>query len=784
MQLPTYQSLIASKFAAEGFTKFSTSAIKDDAVTAKVATTWQKLDLAQRILCTMHSTHHQVLTFDENGKLQVLTKPTPGSIGPTNTSCILASRSDDFDLPVPIYIAGSDTFGSTLIGLAPKAIALKFRWPTSPTCPVSTTGPDPAEPPSADRVHMPYTDDDQKPVLVEIPKVVPVPPGFFFPVGIDIGLVHDIDDLTDYQQLAEWYKVCKHLHDFATTKSLTSPNNTLFLPADIDTSKFSQAGTIPCSLGVEMHHLAIDSSSAKDVVEIIRNLKHHLAYTYVANDPAPTTPTRPALPSRIADPNSVSPTSLVDAFIQATGKSRSTTDKEKDQDKEESIAFYRLLFGRTVTTVDLISNTSTTEFIPADLQKKFTDILGTSKGSRAAGKLQQMMTDFQMSIASSDKAIDIDCNFNTAVFDAFFATQIQQCRFATKSIVINEDAPATEIGIHHFGPVNQQSHEYKEVQRGNLKILHQEQVGEDKSKISNRRTSLFTNIDLDSFSSIVKMLSTFIGFVRMVTVYDEKNPPDMIDGLLNGLRALRSEEAQVFERNHCKSPGICFNVAQDFQNMTLGFVNASHKSPYRQAILEKQPLPPSIMSKAKRVQNIYLNNMVQIFNSGIMQAYLNVPKTYTTIFYGKTGTSDRKPAESPKVKTPTKNDRQPPTQPPARDNQQQQNRRGILKFTGEGKPPIPDMSFPHPTNPNQKSPMCMNSALKNKECRFGTRCRLFHASKPSEIPANLRAPMQAWVTATPGMEWAQRMNYTQPPASATPVDSNQPSPESAGNTQG
>ena len=344
MLTPTItNSLFLRTSAFYGITNFSTASAKSNRNEQLVTAIYGKLDQVTRRTATLNGAIcPQVMYIDSNGLLQVLTKPAQASkAAPLFTSIIIGSRSDDFNVCTP-FAFDANAASATYIGISTFEVAQAHGWAISPTCPVITEGPDADIPPGADRFGMQYENEAQKPVIVEVPFIAPIPFGFTIPTNIDVAQVITIDDKTDYKPLADWWKVMTTSYKYAKGKSLHENGNNLFDPTTIDMSNFSSCPKIG-EIGILDEILDPIGPLHNDVVTIITGYKHQIACDTIGNDPvsnlnSPQTPPIQVAPSSAPAQNDRNPAENLEAALKAAV--RTSKDKENDEDHKEVIAQY------------------------------------------------------------------------------------------------------------------------------------------------------------------------------------------------------------------------------------------------------------------------------------------------------------------------------------------------------------------------------------------------------------------------------------------------------------
>ena len=180
----------------------------------------------------------------------------------------------------------------------------------------------------------------------------------------------------------------------------------------------------------------------------------------------------------------------------------------------------------------------------------------------------------------------------------------------------------------------------------------------------------------------------------------------------------------------------------------------------RALVIDKKPLPATVFNSANKDAKTYINRMQSAFRTGAIHDYNIITTAYTKYFGGSSKVAAAKrssvqDSSSPaKGKSGDKQQKHKPTNDNSSNNSNHiEDKTGVFKFTGNGKPPIPDISFPHPRVRNKQSTLCMNFAIEGKSCRFGKRCNLYHLVRVSDVPAAQRPTLLTWVDDTTDITW-------------------------------
>jgi hypothetical protein len=86
--------------------------------------------------------------------------------------------------------------------------------------------------------------------------------------------------------------------------------------------------------------------------------------------------------------------------------------------------------------------------------------------------------------------------------------------------------------------------------------------------------------------------------------------------------------------------------------------------------------------------------------------------------------------------------------------------KGLVKFTGTGKPPIAnDILVVHPRT-KEKTMICTNHVTIGYACRHGNKCNFLHLFKTSDLATDERKTYYAFVKKQPDLEWVNKPKTT------------------------
>jgi hypothetical protein len=727
--------------------------------------------------------------------IAVLSCPHPATHPVTNENLIAGSLGDALDIICPVTIGMPDVKGHVITIATSKTTATDtLRMAVSTSDPLSEEGPAPAdgteaEPAGPDRIFIEVNDPAVTPCFAMFPKVFPLtggyhaippapatgattPPAPSAPTGFELwqaAISYGIQRLQD-----------RSIHDHDTLFDYDKIEKAAFEASDRDlAATFTTAVT----------YLTPDDPLYHTVTRHALLEKERAVITYGSKS-VPQTPPRPSPgPNPVATATATSsPTTVTDMTTIIEGlskaitnsKSMTGTERERATEAEEVVSFYEILLASVHDALQTDGTTKST-LVKATLNPLFVKcVLQANKNSKATKAMQDIIEETIAQLSSEDNRFAAACNLIPRMFDQPLVAAIRSGMWEHQHTVLNPDGIKTHFGLHHIAPPRTWSILYKTRMEGEMMLVRQEQVDEDKSRLQAKTTDLYHMGKMGSLADINELLGNFFGLLNAIATFSANNPPAIWLEILAFEKIIRTREGKQWFDLHRNLREVPFNVVQDIQSTLAGFAAEARKPGYRTAVSAGILISPKIFYLAQQ-QGIELRRTLQ--NTVLTMAaghYNLVPLTYKFFQPEQIRDSTRKrdastaattdsphpasrqrpnPATTNAPRTnPDATHRSPTAASPASPSTTQQATAGktVLKIIGEQniKMPHPGPIFAHPTKPNQFTLMCCRSAYDGKQCPLNP-CNFFHFPQNlSSVSNATKAKLQKWVGEQDNVTWA------------------------------
>ena len=728
-----------------------------------------------------------------NNELAVLSCPYPETHPTSKENLIAGTLGDAFDIICPVTIHMKDVKGH-VISLAPsKTIANEtYQLPTSTSDPLNEEGPPPAdgtdpEQPGPERIHVEVTDPNVSPCFAMVPKVFPFSGGHSIPsvVGPDVDPPAAFTMWSAALQYGITNLQNKSIHD----------HDTLFDYDKIEKAAFEASDrALVSTFTVEVTYLTPDDPLYQAVVKNTRVEKERAVLAY-GSASVPTTP--PRHPTDATNPapmfTSGSPTSVSDMSLMIEGlskaitnsKSMTSTERERETEADEVVNFYQLLFA---SIHDVIQPDGTTKrtLVKAQLKPLFIkNVLKANKNSKATKAMQDLIDDTSATLSAQDNRFSAACNLLPHMFDQPLVAALRSGTWEHQHTVLHPDGIKTHFGIHHIAAPRTWSVLYKTRMEGEMLLVRQEQVEEDKSRLQAKTTDLYHMGKMGTLADINELFGNLYGLISTITIVDTDTRSAIWLEVLAFEKIMRTQEGRQWFDLHRNLREVPFNVVQDIQSTVAGFAAEARKPGYRAAIASGVQISPHIFNLAMQ-QGIELRRTLQTTILTMAAGHYNlVPLTYkffhpdilsskekdikkreastpasdlNTTHHTRQRTSQSGSATTAPYRSASENGHRNPPASPAAQTQDVQALPGktILKIVGEQniKLPHPGPIFPHPTKPSQLTLMCCRSAYDGKSCPLKP-CNFYHfPANLSSVPQRTKTKLQSWVTSQANIAWA------------------------------
>jgi hypothetical protein len=401
--------------------------------------------------------------------------------------------------------------------------------------------------------------------------------------------------------------------------------------------------------------------------------------------------------------------------------------------------------------------------------------------------MQEAVESMAAELAMDDDKYAADSNIFPRMFDQPMTAAIRTGQWEYQHTVLNPDGIKTNVGIHHLAPLRTWGATYKSRQEGETKLIQQEQVEEDKSRINAKATELYHYGCMGSLADINEMIGNFYALMRVIIEFDRANPPLIWTEITLFAMIFRTVEGKTWAKRHDRNmKEVLFNVRQDIQSTVAGFVSEARKTSYKTAMKNGTAISPMIFDMAIR-QGTQIRSTLQ------SQVLLQVAGPYkeVSMIYNSFQPPDQGKDNHSKKRDAANADTTPST-PSSRNRPFQQtgnNRPTSSTVTPSGSPgsstssstnnsqtpppgktvlvhehpiphrlPHPGAIFPHPTRQNQYTIMCCRSAFAERNCPMPN-CTYFHFPlQLNNVNRELKAKLKTWVDGQPLVSWHPDVN--------------------------
>jgi hypothetical protein len=746
----------------------------------------------------------QLFFVQPNFKIAIISCPfiTQNAAG---ADVIAGSLGDAMDVICPVSIRLKDAQGE-IISIGPsRANAERLKIAISTSNPLDEEGP-PAEgiempePAGPDRIKVDITDPLKQPCFIAVPKVFPFTPGYSFPTSppVSVSNTTSLAGVDPDSVLQNWFETirygCVNLGNFSIHSK-----DTLFVYEGLDKIDFTAANrnlASRCTIGPTF--LTPDEPTYNEVVEVMRNEKEKANLTYgtkLLADPAlrvsartPSPP--PPIPPRgddapIQSDNGMK--AMIEGFAKAindsAAKSLTGSERERAREAAEVARFYSILFA---STIDIIQDdgTTATSILPATIHPLFNPVLIANKNSKATRSMRDAVEAKAAELSQSDDKFASAANLNPKMFDQPLTAALRAGQWEHKHTVLNPDGIKTNFGLYHLAPPRTNSAIYRSRQEGETLLVQQEQVEEDKSRVSAKITDLYFMGRMGNLSELNEMIGNFFALMNVIIEFDIRRPPILWTEIVKFDKILRTEEGRNWCDIHRHAKEILFNVVQEIQSTIAGFVNEARKAGYKNLVSTGTAISSMIFTDALLQSKHIITNFTSTVLSGGAGTYKESNLLFK-VFNPEPPKRQRDGSDTQGNNSGPASNRQRTTggdrssqrsntvTPPSSQGSTAASATtsgppGKSVFIHEGNPPPmrlphPGAIFPHATRASNLTLMCCRSAYSGRECTTAT-CTFYHfPNQLSSVPRELKDKLKAWVTSTPLVQWhGDAVNWATP----------------------
>ena len=210
--------------------------------------------------------------------------------------------------------------------------------------------------------------------------------------------------------------------------------------------------------------------------------------------------------------------------------------------------------------------------------------------------------------------------FSTNMFDQPMTAAIRLGQWEWKHTVLNVDGiKETNFALHHVAPPNTNSTVYKQCQQGEIELVQQEQVEEDKSRFSTKTTDLYHHGQMGTVPEMHTLIGNCFAIMCVIIVY---NPAHQLLVWLEFTKfdqVMRSPKGRQWSKRHHDAREVLFNVIHELQSIIAGFVTVARSSHYKKLLSEGATLSDKMFAQAER-QSLHIttqfSNIVLLMVAG------------------------------------------------------------------------------------------------------------------------------------------------------------------------
>ena len=554
-------------------------------------------------------------------------------------SVAIAAWGDETNNVCPI-VYNPDTIQQTFISLTPKAVAERFELPTATKDPVSMNPGSGAEQPGPDRLHFPFTNQDESPVIATFPLLLPIPVGISIPADKPMVDIKE-SDVPNYPLAMYWINAIKYIIEHNEGKSLSAQDG-LFKKDDI-------TGAINEPFPAENANIPAPTQLPPNDVD------YKFVVNTIQDDIAAVNP--PPVESTTAPPNS-SPSAtnesmakaLVDAINSSSlGKQQeSKSDAESNKEFNDAVIKYQLLFAIRNSVLDTTNDRDQEDICAVsypEITEEFKEVLRASKLSNKTALMQDLMEAHLGTLKNnSDSYLDQGATIQAAMFDSVLTGSLCNFLWSTKPLASDLDSIKSRVNPFHFATPRPRSYQYKERTEHGRLLQQQELAEEDVAKRERKATELYHDGQVRSYHDVHAVLCNLHAFGTFIvgSVY----PQTFLARVLRKYdKVLRSTSAQIWLNHNHKIDHLAHSLVLDIANQVYPFAEVASRLDYRNAIKTGKLIDPQAFvgpyNAGLQIAN-KLSNLVPYVHLG---DYSNAPYTFE-LFQNKKKTTEKQPSDT------------------------------------------------------------------------------------------------------------------------------------------
>lgn len=551
--------------------------------------------------------------------------------------------------------------------------------------------------------------------------------------------------------LRVWYEAMQHLQAHNAGISLHLHPG-LFAATDLPASLFptrvlvGATNTIVTTVDVSATHFG-------HVTTVHREAGHGAILAHAATLPAPPAPG--ALSTGSSNPsNPAFAAALKEAFTplvsslqasnKATASATTQVEREHQQDQQAVVARYQLLFGHVETVTDPIDGSTTESAVFPSLSAAFLAVLRPSKVNQAEASYRESITNHLRSNARSSSYFDGMTDMDAKSLGGPGISCLREFRWGVEPPTQDHDSIKDEIMIFHFARPDPASVTYQtRLEEGSL-ITRQHLVGEDKSKLKRKLTDLYYQGQISTGHDLKTAIANFYTFGTWAFPDFASNPPAVWVALAELVFTLNSPSGRLWTGRHKALPHVFLHLFIAVQHMLGPFVSLGNTLEYREAVLSGSPVAVAAYKSASAFALLQVHKVNNIIHQGDLGIFREAPSIMRIFYPNATGGTKLPSAikddytivsdlTSPVPRKKTTPDKKSPDSSSGSDPTVRGRAEGVMKFSGQGKPPVPKTLFPHPKS-GKMTYLCGNASTVGYLCpRTKDECNFIHVTHPQDL---------------------------------------------------
>jgi hypothetical protein len=674
---------------------------------------------------------------------------------PDGSKLLVGSRGEMLDHCAPASVLDDPFRPCHFLSLASQEMVELMDLPHFPI-----TGRDPMQveppegtPPNRD-ICWPIPTESEFPVFSVFPTIFPLLEGAVLPDAVDLTLPLPTTwpDDTPLEFIA-WLRAFKYIWDHNSAKSLHSHAQMFCdsFPVEASFDKYHFVTDPGTTVTLLLDFGSVEYEAVRKTFQQAREM----AYLRVSNSaPVPVTPNQggnqvAGFPGGNDNSHAVG-TAIARSMRDIMQESKLTgAERERKGSQTDAIAQWRLLFAS--------GNEDNTSVEPGVLSPVFSELLQRTSKSYMVEGYRKEYSDFL-----TNRRLKHPYNFvyrqATHIEETFthvFMAALQSFRWMNRGWIDAGASIKTELCVAHFFPNPVKSAAFTDYVDAGRRLLHQESMGEDKSKTDAKQSELFYRGRIDTLSDLISTICNLLVTFDFMIDDMESKPPFFLQPIHALLDAIQSDAGKAWIEKHSSVDHLYVALVAEVQHMLLPFISLASNSSLRRALKADQPLSIRHFLDAKSCSKPPMVRLYDAFTTGTLGSFT---ERTTLAFLVSSDSSSSKKHVSSGGSTPDSS----PSKKPKKDSANSRNANappdsngvipGMLCWTKQGNPPFPVLKLNHPQT-TSLTRICGYFLFKGRSCGNGISCRNVHIGKVLHLPTAKRSEFLQYVNSTDGVQF-------------------------------